>query len=151
VWLCPSLPNCRPSRFQAFPLNILRIAKQVCTIWHQNTLPPSKLHFICDMIQSQLLTTSQMADAAECSKLTIENVGRNLRQFGSVHAPLNCIGPRRSISAADTTSTLRPSTWLLRWDGCLRRGWIPDVSNDFQYQEGPCFQRLVQKNSSIEG
>ena len=61
-------------------------------------LPPSKLHFIHDMIQSQSLTTSQMADAAGCSERTIKNIRRNLRLFGTVHAPPNRIGRRRSIT-----------------------------------------------------
>ncbi|KAI2791665.1 hypothetical protein POX_c04532 [Penicillium oxalicum] len=39
-----------------------------------------------------------MADAAECSDRTIKNVRRNLRLFGSVHAPSNRIGRRRSIT-----------------------------------------------------
>lgn len=61
-------------------------------------LPASKLHFIRDMIQSQSLTTSQMADAAECSERTIKNVRRNLRLFGNVHSPPNRIGQRRSVT-----------------------------------------------------
>ena len=61
-------------------------------------LPLSKLHFIRDMIQSQSLTTSQMAEEAECSERTIKNIRRNLRQFGSVHAPPNRIGRRRTIT-----------------------------------------------------
>jgi len=50
------------------------------------------------MIQSQSLTTSQMADAAECSEQTIKYIRRNLRQFRGVHAPLNRISWRRSIT-----------------------------------------------------
>lgn len=50
------------------------------------------------MIQSRSLTTSQMAEAAECSEPTIKNIRRNLRLFGSVHAPPNRIGRRRSIT-----------------------------------------------------
>jgi len=61
-------------------------------------LPVSKLHFIRDMIQGQSLTTSQIADAAECSDRTIKNVRRNLRLFGSVHAPSNRISRRRRIT-----------------------------------------------------
>ncbi|ODM18131.1 hypothetical protein SI65_06002 [Aspergillus cristatus] len=44
-------------------------------------LPLSKLYLIRDMIESQSLTTSQMAEEAECSKLTIINTHRNLRLF----------------------------------------------------------------------
>lgn len=61
-------------------------------------LPPSKLHFIRDMIQSQLLTTSRMAEEAECSERTIKNIPKNLRQFGSVHAPPNRISRRPTIT-----------------------------------------------------
>lgn len=51
-------------------------------------LPPSKLHLIRDMIESQSLTTSQVAEEADCSKPTIKNIRRTLRQFGSVYAPM---------------------------------------------------------------
>lgn len=61
-------------------------------------LLPSKLHLIHDMIESQSLTTAQMAKEAECSKVTIINMRRNLRQFGSVHAPPNRIGRRQSVT-----------------------------------------------------
>lgn len=39
-----------------------------------------------------------MADAAECSERTIKNIRRNLRLFGSVHAPPTRIGRRRTIT-----------------------------------------------------
>ncbi|KAJ5471949.1 hypothetical protein N7539_008518 [Penicillium diatomitis] len=39
-----------------------------------------------------------MAEAAECSERTIKNIRKNLRLFGSVHAPPNRIGRRRSIT-----------------------------------------------------
>lgn len=61
-------------------------------------LPMSKLYFIRDMIQSQSLATSQMAEAAECSEKKIKNTRRNLRLFGQVHAPSTRIGRRRSIT-----------------------------------------------------
>ena len=61
-------------------------------------LPSSRLHFIRDMIQAQSLTRSQMAEAAECSEQTIKNIRRNLRLFGSVRAPSNRIGRRRSVT-----------------------------------------------------
>ena len=60
-------------------------------------VPISKLYFIRDMIQSQSLTTSQMADAAECSEKTTKNTRRNLRLFGQVHAPSTRISRRQSI------------------------------------------------------
>lgn len=50
------------------------------------------------MIQSDSLTTSQMANAAKCSEKTIKNARRNLRLFRQVHAPLTRIGRRRSIT-----------------------------------------------------
>ncbi|CRL19501.1 unnamed protein product [Penicillium camemberti] len=43
--------------------------------------PSSKLHFIRDMIESHLFSTFQLAEEAECGKLTIINIHRNLRQF----------------------------------------------------------------------
>lgn len=61
-------------------------------------LPPPALDFIRDMIKSGSLTTSQMAEAAECSERTIKNIRKNLRQFGNVHAPANRAGRRRSIT-----------------------------------------------------
>lgn len=61
-------------------------------------LPASRLRFICDMIESKTFTTSQMAEEAECSKLTIINIRRNLRQFGSVHAPLTRVGRKRTVT-----------------------------------------------------
>ena len=61
-------------------------------------LPSSKLYLISDMIESQSLTTSQMAEEAECSKLTIINIRRNLRLFGSVHAPPTRIGRKRTVT-----------------------------------------------------
>lgn len=60
--------------------------------------PPSKLQFIHDMLQSRSLTTSQMADTAECSERTIKNIRRNLQLFGSVHAPPNRVGRRQSLT-----------------------------------------------------
>ena len=61
-------------------------------------LPSSKLYLINDMIESQSLTTSQMAEEAECSKLTIINIRRNLRLFGSIHAPPTRIGRKRTVT-----------------------------------------------------
>jgi hypothetical protein len=40
-------------------------------------LSPAKLVFIRDMIESQSFTTSEMAEQAECNKLTIINNRRN--------------------------------------------------------------------------
>lgn len=46
-------------------------------------LPLSTLYLIRDKIKSQSFTTSRMAEEAECGKLTITNIRRHLRQFGS--------------------------------------------------------------------
>ena len=50
-------------------------------------LSPAKLVLIRDMIESQSFTISEMAEQAECNKLTIINIRRNLQQFGSIYAP----------------------------------------------------------------
>jgi hypothetical protein len=39
---------------------------------------------IREMIENQSFTTSQMAEEAECTELTIINIRRNLRQFGTM-------------------------------------------------------------------
>jgi hypothetical protein len=49
-------------------------------------LPLSMLEFIRDTIYSNELTTSQMAEAVECSKHSITNIWSNLR-LSSVRAP----------------------------------------------------------------
>lgn len=61
-------------------------------------LPASKLNFIRDMIDSHSFSTSQMAEEAECSKLTIINIRRNLWQFGSIYAPQTRIGRKRTVT-----------------------------------------------------
>jgi hypothetical protein len=43
---------------------------------------------IRDMISSRSLTTSQMAEAASCSKRSIITISTNLRMFSDVQAPL---------------------------------------------------------------
>lgn len=58
----------------------------------------SKLHLICDMIENQSFTTSQMAEEAECTKLTIINIRRNLRQFGTIYAPQTRVGRKRTVT-----------------------------------------------------
>jgi transposase len=50
------------------------------------------------MIESQSLTTTQMAKEAECSKVTIINIRRNLRKFGSVHTPPTRRGRKRTVT-----------------------------------------------------
>ena len=61
-------------------------------------LPPSKLEMIRDMILSKSLSTSQMAEAAECSGRSIINISNNLHRFGNVRAPPTRVGRRRSIT-----------------------------------------------------
>jgi len=61
-------------------------------------LPLSKLEMIRDMIHSGSLTTSEMAQAAECSERSIINIRNNLRFFGHVRAPSTRVGRRRSIT-----------------------------------------------------
>jgi hypothetical protein len=51
-------------------------------------LPTSKFHLICDMVESQCFTTSQMAEEAECTNLTIINVHRNLHQFETLYVSI---------------------------------------------------------------
>jgi transposase len=53
---------------------------------------------IRDMISSKSLTTSQMAEAAGCSKRLIITISANLRMFGNVRAPLIRGGRPRIIS-----------------------------------------------------
>lgn len=60
-------------------------------------LAPSQLDMIRDMISSKLLTTSQMAEAASCSKRSIITISAN-RMFGEVRAPLVPGGRPRIIS-----------------------------------------------------
>lgn len=69
-----------------------------CPSSPQQDSPPSKLDMIRDMILSKSLTTSQMAEAAECSTRSIINIRNNLRHFGSVRAPFTRVGRRRSIT-----------------------------------------------------
>ncbi|KAJ5471939.1 hypothetical protein N7539_008508 [Penicillium diatomitis] len=61
-------------------------------------LSPAKLVLIRDMIESQSFTTSEMAEQAECNKLTIINIRRNLRQFGSIYAPQTRVGRKRTVT-----------------------------------------------------
>lgn len=61
-------------------------------------LKPSQLVLIHHMIQSNSLTTSQMAYAASCSRQSIVHVRSNLQAFGNVRAPRNGVGHPRSIT-----------------------------------------------------
>lgn len=51
---------------------------------------------VCHMIQSKKFSSSQIADAAECSKRTVKRIRTNLRVFGSECPPLNRGGRPRS-------------------------------------------------------
>ncbi|KAJ5708640.1 hypothetical protein N7488_008441 [Penicillium malachiteum] len=61
-------------------------------------LTPSQLVMIRVMISSKSLTTSQMAEAAGCSKRSIITISANLRMFGDVRAPLIPSGRLRVIT-----------------------------------------------------
>jgi transposase len=50
------------------------------------------------MIESQSFTTSELAELAECNKLTIINIRRNLRQFGNIYAPQTRVGRKRTVT-----------------------------------------------------
>jgi hypothetical protein len=50
------------------------------------------------MISSESLTTSQMAEAADCSKRSIITISGNLKIFGDVRAPLIPGGPPHVIT-----------------------------------------------------
>lgn len=60
-------------------------------------LPPSKRQLICDMIESNL-KTSDIANAAECSKQSVRYIRSNLRMFGSPKAPPIPSGRPKSIT-----------------------------------------------------
>lgn len=61
-------------------------------------LPSSKVHIIRDMIESQSLGISELAEEAECNHATLIDIRANLRQFGSVHAPQARIGRKRTVT-----------------------------------------------------
>lgn len=61
-------------------------------------LASSQLVMIRDMISSRSLTTSQIAEAAGCSKRSIITISTNLRLFGDVRAPLISGGRPRLIT-----------------------------------------------------
>lgn len=62
-------------------------------------LAVSQLILIRDMlISGEPLTASQIAEAAGCSERSVKNIRSNLRLFGSVRAPPNRVGRRRSIT-----------------------------------------------------
>ncbi|KAJ5084558.1 hypothetical protein NUU61_009137 [Penicillium alfredii] len=61
-------------------------------------LAKSTLVLIHDMISSDELTTSQMAEAAGCSERAIIRIRSNLRLFGNVKAPPITAGQPRTIT-----------------------------------------------------
>lgn len=63
-----------------------------------NHVAKSTLEFIHDMISSDELTTSEIAEAAGCSKRAIIRIRSNLRLFGSIKAPSIKAGRPRSIT-----------------------------------------------------
>jgi hypothetical protein len=69
----------------------------VWSIMAPNLTPP-QLELIHHMIQSNSLTTSEMAYAADCSKQSIVRIRSNLKVFGNVRAPRNSVGRPRSIT-----------------------------------------------------
>lgn len=61
-------------------------------------LNPPQLELIHHMIESNSLTSPQMAHAAGCSKQSILHIRSNLTVFGKVRAPRNGVGRPRSIT-----------------------------------------------------
>ena len=61
-------------------------------------LAASTLQLIHDMILSNDLTVSKMAEAACCSERTIRRIRSNMRLFGGVKAPPNKGGRPRSLT-----------------------------------------------------
>lgn len=61
-------------------------------------LAKTTLRLIQDMISSGELTTSQIAQAAGCSKRTMIRIRSNLQLFGSIKAPAIKAGRPRSIT-----------------------------------------------------
>lgn len=61
-------------------------------------LKPAQLELIHHMMQTNSLTTFQMAHAADCSKQSIVRIRSNLKVFGNVMAPRNSVGRPRSIT-----------------------------------------------------
>lgn len=86
----PSLPP------NSTPPNVLILAPSFYNITPR--LPLSKLEMIQDTVLKKLLTASQLAKAAECSKRSVINISNNLRWLGNIRAPPTYIGRRRSVS-----------------------------------------------------
>jgi hypothetical protein len=61
-------------------------------------LSSGKLVLIRDNIESQSFTTSQWPNRVNATKLTIINIRRNLRLFGSIYAPQNRVGRKRTVT-----------------------------------------------------
>lgn len=134
-------------------------------------LPPLKLYLIRDMIQSRSLTTSEMAEQAECSDRTIKNIRKNLRQFGNVHAPTNRVGRRRTITPRMLEALCdhlveKPALYLdeiavFLWDefetqvttSSIRRalvahGWSKKVSRQRAREQNPDLREIYLRNLS---
>ena len=52
-------------------------------------LEPWRHMLICDMLHRKRFTTSQIADAAECSQCSIRNIHSHLIMFGTESPPVN--------------------------------------------------------------
>jgi predicted transcriptional regulator len=61
-------------------------------------LKPPQLELIHHMVESNSLTMSEMAHAADCSKQSIVHIRSNLKVFGNVRARRNGVGRSRTIT-----------------------------------------------------
>lgn len=84
---------------KAGPKNKYTIQQQVAQCRMAPNLARSTIEFIYDMIVGGELTTSQMAEAAGCSKRTVLRIRSNLRMSGSVKAPLINKGRPQSVKS----------------------------------------------------
>ncbi|KAJ5346794.1 uncharacterized protein N7506_000047 [Penicillium brevicompactum] len=101
-----------------------------------------RLELIRDMIQdSKPYTNAQIAEAAHCTPRSVSTIRSNLRCFGSVKAPANGIGRRRTITPSMLEALCeclleKPDLYqdemvvflwdefrVLRWQGA-RVGWV---------------------------
>ncbi len=71
--------------------------------WYTHRMAPnlatSQLELIRNMIYSKSLTTSQLAEIADCGKRSIKSIRSNQRLFGTVRASSNGVGRPRSITS----------------------------------------------------
>lgn len=88
-------PSCYPAPLAASPTSSVDSATK--TIMAPR-LAPSQLVMIRHIFSSKSLTTSQMAEAAGCSKRLIITISASLRMFGDIHAPLIPGGRPRTVT-----------------------------------------------------